>query len=341
MPLDTTLDPAIARRAALCEAPHESAFRLWNGFTEGEPSLALDVYADALVVHDYADPARDELSQAKDAAALALARLPWLRTALWKAHADPDHELRRGTLLHGTAEELPRSVREDGVLYAVDLRLHGDASLYLDTRNLRAWLRRELADRRVLNTFAYTGSLGVAARAGGAEVLHVDRDGAFLEIARRSYALNHWAVRRRDFRAVDFFPEVRRLRREDQLFDAVIVDPPFFSTTERGRVDLETGLAPLLNKVRPLVGDGGFLVAVNNGLFVSGRRYLEDLERLCADGYLTLAETIPVPEDFVGAGGGAWPADPAPFNHPTKIAILRARRKDGRRAPPVEARGTG
>jgi len=333
-----SFEAALARRMAFCAPPHDRAFRLWNGFTEGEPSLALDVYADALVVQDYADPVRDEPSRAKEAADLALARLPWLRSVLWKAHADPDLERRRGTLLQGAVEQLPGSVTEDGVRYALDLRLHGDASLYLDTRNLRAWLSRSLGGKRVLNTFAYTGSLGVAARAGGAEVLHVDRDGGFLDIAKRSYALNRWAVRRRDFRAVDFFPEVRRLRREDQLFDAVIVDPPFFSKTERGRVDLEGGLAPLLNKVRPLCGDGGFLVAVNNGLFVSGRQYLTDLEALCADGYLSLAETIAVPEDFVGAetGSAVWPADPAPFNHPTKIAVLRARRKDGRRAPAAE-----
>jgi hypothetical protein len=34
----------------------------------------------------------------------------------------------------------------------------------------------------------------------------------------------------------------------------------------------------------------------------------------------------------VGDAAGAYPADPAPFNHPTKIAVLRVRRKDRRKA---------
>ena len=41
-------------------------------------------------------------------------------------------------------------------------------------------------------------------------------------------------------------------------------------------------------------------------------------------------EIIPVPDDFTGYPAtrvGAFVTDPAPFNHPTKIAVLRVRRK--------------
>ena len=48
-----------------------------------------------------------------------------------------------------------------------------------------------LAGKTVLNTFAYTGSLGVAARAGGAaRVVHLDLSRAFLNVAKDSYARN-------------------------------------------------------------------------------------------------------------------------------------------------------
>lgn len=331
---------ALAARRALLEPPHAHAFRLFNGFTEGLPALALDVYADSLVVHDYADSAAGDPALVDAVVAQVREHLAWLRAAVWKIHNAEAPEDRRGRMVLGEREALADQVVEQGVRFAIDLRLHGEASLYLDTRNLRAWLREHCGGRRVLNAFAYTGSLGVAARAAGAEVLHVDRDGAFLAIAKRSYALNRWAVRRPDFRAVDFFPEVRRLRRAGELFDCVIVDPPLVSVTERGRVDLTSGFATLLNKVRPLVGEGGWLVAVNNALFVSGAETVRQLEALCTDGYLALVEAIAVPDDCVGrpAGASAWPADPSPFNHPTKIAVLRARRKDGRAAPPAQPR---
>jgi 23S rRNA (cytosine1962-C5)-methyltransferase len=91
----------------------------------------------------------------------------------------------------------------------------------------------------------------------------------------------------------------------------------------------------LLNKARPLVADGGQLVLVNNALFVSGAEQMALIEAACSDGYLTLERTIAVPDDVVGlspSSSAALPADPAPFNHPTKIAILAVKRKDGRTA---------
>jgi len=61
----------------------------------------------------------------------------------------------------------------------------------------------------VLNTFAYTGSLGVAALAGGAvHVLQVDRNGRFLELARRSAMANHLDLGRMKLRADDVFNEI-------------------------------------------------------------------------------------------------------------------------------------
>ncbi len=96
-------------------------------------------------------------------------------------------------------------------------------------------------------------------------------------------------------------------------------------------VDQVSQAARLINKVRPLINDGGTLVAINNALYVSGAHYMQTLEDLCADGYLQVSELIPVPEDFTGYPGtrsGAPITDPAPFNHSTKIAVLEVRRKN-------------
>ena len=75
---------------------------------------------------------------------------------------------------------------------------------------------------------------------------------------------------------------------------------------------------------------GGWLVSVNNALYVSGKEYLAMLEDLCADGYLKIAGLIPVPQDFTGyddTRAGAPITDPTPFNHSTKIALLEVKRK--------------
>ena len=123
---------------------------------------------------------------------------------------------------------------------------------------------------------------------------------------------------------------VSRLKRSGALFDCVFLDPPFFTSTDKGSVDLLTDSKRLINKVRPLIADGGWLVAVNNALFLSGEAYMAMLEELCTDGYLRVEGTIPIPEDFTGYPEirvGEFVADPAPFNHPTKIAVLSVKRK--------------
>jgi 23S rRNA (cytosine1962-C5)-methyltransferase len=332
--LTALLERALNARAELFDARHEAGFRLFNGFTEGWPTLAVDVYAQTLVLHDYAAvPSTDQANAPSDIAAAQQfyqARLPWLNAVLLKSHHAPDAAARKGRLLAGTT--LARKVREHGVWYAVDLQLNRDASLYLDTRNLRAWVLRKLAGQRVLNTFAYTGSLGVAAQAAGAaRVVHLDLNRTFLNVAKTSYTLNGFPVHKPDFLVGDFWPQTSRLRRTGAQFDCVLLDPPFYAATSKGVVDMEKNYARLINKVRPLVADGGRLVAVNNALFVSGAEFMELLQTLCADSYLTIEDLIPVAEDFAGYETtrveGNVP-DPAPFNHATKIAVLHVRRKD-------------
>ncbi len=313
---------------------HNTAFRLFNGFLEGDPDLAIDVYGRTLLVYNYADdPAGVESAtvKAQQAWQFLQSELPWLQVALVKTRSAPALAARRGVLLAGSMAQIDKQVCEDGAWYALDLSMHQDASLYLDTRLLRGWLKANLAGKRVLNAFAYTGSLGVAALAGGAQqVVQLDLSRRFLNLARTSYTRNGFPIRDEDFIAGDFFSEVNRLKRRGDLFDCVVLDPPFFSITDKGRVNLAGQSQRLINKVRPLVKDGGCLVTINNALFLSGQDYFALLQDLCADGYLSIAELIPVPSDFTGYPEtilGAPPADPAPFNHSTKIAVLGVKRK--------------
>ena len=327
--LTTALASALAARAGSFDPRHVTAFRLFNGFHEGCPMLAVDLYGQTLVLHNYADPPELASALVGEAAAFYTEQMPWLWAVLVKARHSGIEAERKGVLLRG--DSLDRFVQENGVWYAVDLRINQDTGLYLDTRHLREWLKANLTGKTVLNTFAYTGSLGVAARAGGAaRVLHLDLSRPFLNAAKDSYVRNGFAVPRLDFLAGDFWPQISRLKREGARFDCVIVDPPIFSETRRGTVDLTASGKSVLNKVRPLIADGGTLVTINNALFVSGESYLSMLNALCADGYLTLETLVPVPSDFVGGppDPSAFPADPTPFNHSTKIAVLRVRRKD-------------
>jgi 23S rRNA (cytosine1962-C5)-methyltransferase len=325
--LTSLLESALSARAALIDPAHESAFRLFNGFTEGCPNIVVDVYAATAVIHNYANDPNQGIPLVDEASQFLRASLGWLQAGIVKTRSGKTQDEKRGTFLFGSKAD--RKIKEHGVWYAVNLTLNRDASLYLDTRNLRKWIIENSTGKSIFNTFAYTGSLGVAALKGGAsQVVQVDLSRAFLDLAKESYTLNGFPIQKGDFISRDFFEQVGNMKRTNRQFDSVFIDPPFFSTTTKGRVDQVNESARLINKVRPLIRDGGTLVAINNALFVSGAEYMQTLEALCKDGYLKIRELIPVPQDFTGYNPAGKPVtDPAPFNHSTKIAILDVRRK--------------
>lgn len=329
----TQIDTCLSFRLPFLDNNHLCAIRLYNGFLEGNPGLIVDLFGRTLVISWHGEATKDSEDWIDDMGAIYQERLPWIETILIKARQlDPD--LRRGKIRYGN--QLQNSIVENGIKYAIDLQLNQDNSFYLDTRNLRKWLHETMNMKTVLNTFAYTGSLGIAALAGGAaRVVQTDLNERFLALAKGSVNLNKLSTSSMDIIAMDFFRVVDRFKTSQTLFDCVILDPPVFSTTAAGNVDLGREYQRLVNKVRPLVGHEGWLVLINNALYVSGRDLIAQIHALCEGPYLKFQETVPVPEDVCGFKQtivNAPPTDPSPFNHPTKICILIVFRKDERKA---------
>ena len=310
-----------------------NAMRLFNGFYEGLPGLTVDLFADTVVISEHSRERTANPAFHQAIAAFYANVLPGVNSVLLKQRRADEADARRGRLILG--ENLPTSIQENGVNYALDLQLNQDTSFYPDTRALRIWLTNRMENLRVLNTFAYTGALGIAALAGGArEVIQTDLNPRFLELAHRSQALNCFPGAMKTLNQ-DFYPMAAGFKSQSQLFDCVILDAPLFSQTSRGRVDLLQNWQSLINKVRPLVAHEGWLVAINNALFLPGNELMESVRKLTVGGFLEVSEIVPIPPDAAGYAQtvvAKAPADPAPFNHPTKIITIRAYRKDGRRA---------
>ncbi len=305
--------------------PYDAAVRLFNGPLEGQPDWVIDLYGRSIVLHHYnkdASATEDDLANLQP---LLKDLYPFVTCIILKERRAQDARLRQGRMVFG--QQSDSWIKEDGTRYAVDLLMNQDASFYIDTRNLRTWLKENSEYKTVLNTFAYTGSLGIAAHAGGAEeVVQTDLNKRFLNIAKTSCTLNGFPINKKDFRIGDFWFQTKNLNRGKALFDTVIVDPPFFASTDKGRLDLQQDTKRLINKLRPLVRDGGHIVSINNALFLSGQEYLNELEKLGEGGYVEIQELIDIPDDcrgFTEYDINLSIANPAPFNHSTKIAILK------------------
>jgi 23S rRNA (cytosine1962-C5)-methyltransferase len=176
-------------------------------------------------------------------------------------------------------------VQEHGVRYLVRPARGLSVGLFLDMREVRAWLRQQSDQRTVLNLFAYTCSLGVSASLGGAaRVVNVDLSKQYLNWGKANYALNDIPTDERDFLYGDALDWLGRFARRQQRFDLVIVDPPSFSSTP---FSVRRDYPRLVAAAAQVVAPAGILLAATNhaatsdehfetwlddGLYTAGRR---------------------------------------------------------------------
>ena len=124
---------------------------------------------------------------------------------------------------------LERSLR-----YGIDFETGYSVGLFVDQRENRSYVRRA-EPKRVLNCFAYTCAFSVAAASVGAETVSVDLSKKSLMRGRENFAMNDLSTDGHRFVAEDVMEFVPRLARKGEKFDVIILDPPTFSRSRRGK----------------------------------------------------------------------------------------------------------
>ncbi len=189
-------------------------------------------------------------------------------------------------------------VREGPASLLINLSDYLDSGLFLDHRATRRRVFDAAGGKRVLNLFAYTGSVGVFAGLGGArEVVNVDLSPNYLRWAGENHALNGLddPARYRFLRA-----DALELLRDPQAFslapgfDLIFFDPPTFSNSSKMRqtLDIQRDHAGLIDAAMRLLADDGLLLFSTNR---RGFRLDAALERRHAVSDITRAT---IDEDF-------------------------------------------
>jgi 23S rRNA (cytosine1962-C5)-methyltransferase len=236
------------------------------------PGLAVDRYADVAVVHAESPSVVDDL--------LAELRpgLNGMRSAYVKVHPGRASRLTPADVAQ-LAPDQPAwgppvdeiEITESGARYLIRPRGGLSVGLFLDMREVRAWLRQTAARRSVLNTFGYTCAFGVSAMLGGARrVVNLDISRQYLAWGQTNYGLNGLDIDPRDFIFGDAFDWLGRFARRNERFDIVIVDPPSFSSTP---FSVTRDYARLVDAAARTVSPAGILVAATNHAATSDKRF--------------------------------------------------------------------
>jgi 23S rRNA G2069 N7-methylase RlmK/C1962 C5-methylase RlmI len=195
---------------------------------------------------------------------------------------------RKGTIndpvvLFGEPPASHYTVHEGSAQYRVQMQGVKHPGLFLDHAPLRAWLISNSKNLRVLNTFAYTGSLSVAAALGdAAHVTTLDLSKATIRWAQENGELNGLHDDRARWIAGDVFEWLPRLKREiaqgkQPAFDMVIADPPSFSRGEKGVFSTAKDLTALHVLLLDVLAPNGLLVTSINSAQISWAQYEKDL----------------------------------------------------------------
>lgn len=269
-------------------SPQPQARRVFHGRGQCYPGLehlAVDWYAPIVLISTW-DRVSDPASLC--AAVLAADRQRQVGTILLQ------HRGQTGApceVLHGEAS-FYTEVEELGLNYEVHPGRRQNAGLFLDMRPLRKWLLENSRDCRVLNLFAYTCSLSVAALAGGASaVTNVDLSKPSIAWGERNHRLNAQDKERVRIVPHNLFTSWGRIRQYGR-YDLVIVDPP---SRQKGSFYAERDYAAVLKKMPGMCHPGARIVAALNSPFLGPDFVLEQCRR--ALGEFTLLEQLaPAPE---------------------------------------------
>ena len=229
-----SLDRALAMRDRFFDPAVTNARRLINAEGDGLPGLVADLYGDVLVLQ----VATLGMEKLKPLVVDHLAAALRPRAVYERSDLPARREEGLGdaeALLAGEAVERVR-IFEGGIPYWVVLTSGQKTGFYLDQRESRRLVRECAAGRRVLNTFAYTGSFSVCALLGGAvRADSVDSSAPAMALARENFELNGLPADAGVFFTADVFEFLREPALDH---DFIILDPPAFA---KKRTDVVAG----------------------------------------------------------------------------------------------------
>ena len=241
------------------------AYRLYDADLP-EYNLAVDRYADHIVVQEYAAPKNINENKARQRlldAVNATLQVTGIETnkLILKVR-----QKQKGTNQYKKLANKGEYfyVNEYGAKLWVNLTDYLDTGLFLDHRLTRKMLGEMAQGKDFLNLFAYTGSATVHAALGKAKsTTTVDMSNTYLNWAEQNLLLNDIEGKQHKLIQADC---LQWLEKCDHQFDLIFVDPPTFSNSKRmeDSWDVQRDHIKLMTNLKRILRPNGTIVFSNN-----------------------------------------------------------------------------
>ncbi|QXF33265.1 23S rRNA (guanine(2445)-N(2))/(guanine(2069)-N(7))-methyltransferase [Photorhabdus akhurstii] len=231
-----------------------------------EYNVAVDRYADKVVIQEYAPPKSIDTNKARQRLFDAISATMQVLGLSSNQLVLKTRQRQKGKNQYERMAEKREFflVNEYDAKFWVNLTDYLDTGLFLDHRIARKMLGEMSEGKDFLNLFAYTGSATVHAGLGGARsTTTVNMSRTYLEWAERNLQANGLTGRQHRLIQADC---LAWLARASEQFDLIFIDPPTFSNSKRmeDAFDVQRDHIMLMRQLKRLLRRGGTLMFSNN-----------------------------------------------------------------------------
>lgn len=258
------------------------AIRLIHGEADGLPGLTVDRYNDILVteVESYGTELhkdviyRELIEQMEERGEHISGIYERNEGELRKKEGLPQY---KGWYGEKHPESVITEIKENGILYEVDVENGQKTGFFLDQKYNRKAIRTLAKGRDVLDCCTHTGSFALNAAAAGAKsVVAMDISESALAMAEKNAERNHLTL---SLRQGDVFEVLKQLKKEHAHFDFIILDPPAFTKSRKTFNNARKGYREVNADAMRLLKRGGYLASASCSHFMPK----EEFEKMLVD----------------------------------------------------------
>ena len=234
-------------------AKDNSICRLVHGEGDGLPGLIIDYYENVAVVQCHSIGMYHSISLINQALQNAIPDLQ----AVYSKSSDTLHaqELGEDSFIFGSIA-VPHSAKEKGIRFSIDWITGQKTGFFVDQRENRFLLGKYAKDKKILNTFCYSGGFSLSALIAGAKEVHsLDSSKKAIELTDANIALNKFKGKHKSIVA----DAMEYLKTLDDSYDIIVLDPPAFAKHRDKRHQAIQGYKRLNEMAIKAIKPGGII----------------------------------------------------------------------------------
>lgn len=268
------------RKSSIDSSTYENACRLIFSESDGLSGLVVDKFADYLSIQ-FTSLALYTFKAVIIQALVEILQPKGIYLRTEKGIANEEGLIIQDDLIYGIDAPNPLLIKENDLMFAVNIKTGQKTGFYIDQRDNRFAVRKYAKDKQCLDICSYSGAFSMNLLYGGAKsVTAVDVSENALQLAQSNAELNGFT----SFQTVksDAFKFLENELKHKNKYDLIILDPPKFTHSRANNKQAIKGYVQLNHLALTCLRDEGILVTCS----CSGRISNEEFTQAIANASL-------------------------------------------------------